>query len=187
MKVNQATTHVKYYASHQMVITKLQTFNELEHVQGTEKSLRILQLNMERLNWFLGDVRIPKFNYNINYKTNQVTTFSEFMFGTQIHPKTAFSFRDTIYNSMINNDETWIYQEGIELMRTLKTENYGFKDYSLENFITRGTKPLGKGEPHWDLAYVDLEAFCQCTKYDRKKAFSVYEDEMIDFYEGEIR
>ena len=119
MKVSDATTHVKYYANHQMVITKLQTFNELEHVQGTEKSLRILQLNMERLNWFLGDVRIPKFNYNINYKTNQVTTFSEFMFGTQIHPKTAFSFRDTIYNSMINNDETWIYQEGIELMRTL--------------------------------------------------------------------
>ena len=46
----------------------------------------------------------------------------------------------------------------------------------LENFIERGTKPLGKDEPPWNLAYVDLEAFCECTKKDREKAFKTYEE-----------
>ena len=178
MKVSDATTHVKYYANHQMVITKLQTFNELEHVQGTEKSLRILQLNMERLNWFLGDIRIPKFNYNVNFEKNQVKIYSEYMFGTQIYPKIAYENKDVIYDSMVNSDQTWFYQEGIKHITTLKTKNYGFKDYSYENFIVRGTKPLGKDEPHWDIAYVDLEAFCECTNDDRKKAFKIYEGSM---------
>jgi len=178
MKVSEATTHVKYYASHQMVITKLQTFKDTSHTQGAEKSLRLLQLNMERHNWFLGDIRIPKFNYNINLKTNQVTIYSEYMFGTQIHPLIANEFKDTIYNNMVNCDKTWIYQEGIQLIRTLKTKNYGFKDYSLENFIIRGTKPQAKDEPHWNIAYVDIEAFCECTEDDRKKAFKFYESQI---------
>ena len=195
MKVNDATTHVKYYASHQMMITKLQTFNDAVYTQGAEKSLRILQLNMERLNWFLGDIRIPKFNYNVNFEKNQVKIYSEYMFGTQIYPKIAYENKDVIYDSMVNSDQTWFYQEGInpakyktydELMterssmsmKTVKSKNYGFKDYSLENFIVRGTKPLGKDEPHWDIAYVDLEAFCECTNDDRKKAFKIYEGSM---------
>ena len=195
MKVNDATTHVKYYASHQMMITKLQTFNDAVYTQGAEKSLRILQLNMERLNWFLGDIRIPKFNYNVNFEKNQVTIYSEYMFGTQIYPKIAYENKDVIYDSMVNSDQTWFYQEGInpakyktydELMterssmsmKTVKSKNYGFKDYSLENFIVRGTKPLGKDEPHWDIAYVDLEAFCECTNDDRKKAFKFYESQI---------
>ena len=178
MKISDATTHVKYYANHQMVITKLQTFKNATYVGGAEKSLRILQSNMERHNWFLGDIRIPKFNYNINLKTNQVTIYSEYMFGTQIHPLIANEFKDTIYNNMVNSDKTWIYQEGIRLIRTLKTENYGFKDYSLENFIIRGTKPQAKDEPHWNIAYVDIEAFCECTEDDRKKAFKTYESQI---------
>ena len=195
MKVNDATTHVKYYASHQMMITKLQTFNDAVYTRGAEKSLRILQLNMERLNWFLGDIRIPKFNYNVNFEKNQVKIYSEYMFGTQIYPKIAYENKDVIYDSMVNSDQTWFYQEGInpakyktydELMterssmsmKTVKSKNYGFKDYSLENFIVRGTKPLGKDEPHWDIAYVDLEAFCECTNDDRKKAFKIYEGSM---------
>ena len=195
MKVNDATTHVKYYASHQMMITKLQTFNDAVYTRGAEKSLRILQLNMERLNWFLGDIRIPKFNYNVNFEKNQVKIYSEYMFGTQIYPKIAYENKDVIYDSMVNSDQTWFYQEGInpakyktydELMterssmsmKTVKSKNYGFKDYSLENFIVRGTKPLGKDEPHWDIAYVDLEAFCECTNDDRKKAFKFYESQI---------
>ena len=195
MKVNDATTHVKYYASHQMMITKLQTFNDLKYTAGAEQSLRILQLNMERLNWFLGDIRIPKFNYNVNFEKNQVKIYSEYMFGTQIYPKIAYENKDVIYDSMVNSDQTWFYQEGInpakyktydELMterssmsmKTVKSKNYGFKDYSYENFIVRGTKPLGKDEPHWDIAYVDLEAFCECTNDDRKKAFKIYEGSM---------
>jgi len=176
MKVSDATTHVKYYASHQMVITKLQTFNDAVYTHGAEKSLRILQLNMERLNWFLGDIRIPKFNYNVNFEKNQVTIYSEYMFGTQVNWNSGWRLKDVIYDSMIKNDQTWIYQEGIEHIRTLKTKNYGFKDYSLENFIERGNKPLGKNEPEWNLAYVDLEAFCECTKEDREKAFKTYEE-----------
>lgn len=193
MKVNQATTHVKYYASHQMMITKLQTFNDLKYTAGAEQSLRILQLNMERFNWFLGDIRIPKFDYHVDFKTNQVTIYSEFMFGTQLYPNIAYPNKDVIYDSMINSDQIWFYQEGInpakyktydELitkrssmsMKTVKSKNYGFKDYSLENFIMRGTKPLGKDEPHWNIAYVDLEAFCECTNDDRKKAFKTYEE-----------
>tara|TARA_B100001057_G_scaffold23815_1_gene22037 strand:- start:792 stop:1337 length:546 start_codon:yes stop_codon:yes gene_type:complete len=181
MKVNEATTHVKYYASHQMVITKLQTFNDSVYTQGAEKGLRILQLNMERLNWFLGDIRIPKFNYNVNFKTNQVTIYSEYMFGTQINPLIAREFKDTIYDSMVNTDQTWVYQEVDEFARARshKTKNYGFKDYSLENFIVRGTKPLGKDEAHWNIAYVDLEAFCECTYDDRKIKFEFYEGEII--------
>ena len=178
MQVSDATTHVKYYASHQMMITKLQTFNDLKYTAGAEQSLRILQLNMERLNWFLGDIRIPKFNYNVNFEKNQVTIYSEYMFGTQIHPLIANEFKDTIYNNMVNSNKTWIYQEGIQLIRTLKTENYGFKDYSLENFIIRGTKPQAKDEPHWNIAYVDIEAFCECTEDDRKKAFKFYESQI---------
>jgi len=196
MKVSDATTHVKYYASHQMMITKLQTFNDLKYTAGAEQSLRILQLNMERLNWFLGDIRIPKFNYNVNFEKNQVKIYSEYMFGTQIYPKIAYENKDVIYDSMVNSDQTWFYQEGInpakyktydELMtkrssmsmKTVKSKNYGFKDYSLENFIVRGTKPLGKDEPHWNIAYVDLEAFCECTNDDRKIKFKFYEGEMI--------
>lgn len=178
MKISDATTHVKYYASHQMMITKLQTFNDIKYTAGAEQSLRILQLNMERLNWFLGDIRIPKFNYNVNFEKNQVTIYSEYMFGTQIHPLIANEFKDTIYNNMVNSNKTWIYQEGIQLIRTLKTENYGFKDYSLENFIIRGTKPQAKDEPHWNIAYVDIEAFCECTEDDRKKAFKFYESQI---------
>ena len=195
MQVSDATTHVKYYASHQMMITKLQTFNDLKYTAGAEQSLRILQLNMERLNWFLGDIRIPKFNYYVNFKTNQVTVYSEYMFGTQMYPDIACENKDIIYDSMVNSDQTWCYQEGINpanyktydeleakrssmLMRTVKTKNYGFKDYSLENFIIRGTKPLGKDEPHWNIAYVDLEAFCECSNDDRKKAFKTYESKI---------
>ena len=44
MKISDATTHVKYYASHQMMITKLQTFNDIKYTAGAEQSLRILQL-----------------------------------------------------------------------------------------------------------------------------------------------
>jgi len=188
MKVSNATTHVKYYASHQMMITKLQTFNDLKYTAGAEKSLRLLQLNMEKNDWFLGEIRIPRFNYNINFKTNQVVIFSEYMFGTQINPLTAREFKDTIYNSMVSNEQSWIYQEGIQFLRSndeklkikaVKEKDYGFKDYTLENFIIRGTKPLGKDEPHWDIAYVDIEAFCGCTKDDRKKAFKFYEGEMM--------
>ena len=73
MKVSDATTHVKYYASHQMMITKLQTFNDLKYTAGAEQSLRILQSNMERHNWFLGEISIPKFSYNANLNTNQIT------------------------------------------------------------------------------------------------------------------
>ena len=51
-------------------------------------------------------------------------------------------------------------------------------NYSYENFIVRGTKPLGKDEQPWKIAYVDLEAFCECTKDDRKKAFKIYEGSM---------
>lgn len=179
MKVSDATTHVKYYASHQMMITKLQTFNDSAYTEGAEQSLRILQSNMERHNWFLGEIRIPKFHYNVDLNTNQITIFSEYMFGTQINPLTAREFKDTIYDSMVNNDEMWFYQEGIKLMRSVKSVNYGFKDYTLENFIVRGTKPLGKDEPHWNIAYVDIEAFCGCTKDNRKKAFEYYEGEMM--------
>tara|TARA_B100001094_G_scaffold287472_1_gene303047 strand:+ start:507 stop:1088 length:582 start_codon:yes stop_codon:yes gene_type:complete len=189
MKVSDATTHVKYYASHQMMITKLQTFNDIKYTAGAEQSLRILQLNMERFNWFLGDIRIPKFNYTVNFDKNQITTYSEYMFGTQIYQKIAYENKDVIYDSMVNSDQTWFYQEGINtkrvdwplhkrssmLMSTKKSKNYGFKDYSLENFIIRGTKPLGKDEPHWNIAYVDLEAFCKCSNDDRKKAFKTYE------------
>ena len=188
MNVNEATTHVKYYANHQMMITKLQTFNDSVYTEGAEKSLRLLQLNMERLNWFIGDIRIPRFNYNINFKTNQVVIFSEYMFGTQVNPLTAHEFKDIIYDSMVSNEQSWIYQEGIQFLRsndkklkitTVTEKDYGFKDYSLENFIVRGTKPLGKDEPYWDIAYVDIEAFCGCTKDDRKKAFKFYEGEMM--------
>jgi len=59
------------YSKAIMMITKLQTFNDIKYTAGAEQSLRVLQLNMERLNWFLGDIRIPKFNYYVNFKTNQ--------------------------------------------------------------------------------------------------------------------
>jgi len=193
MRISEATTHVKYYASHQMMITKLQTFNDIKYTAGAEQSLRVLQLNMERLNWFLGDIRIPKFSYTVNFETNQITTHAEYMFGTQVNWNSGSRFKDVIYDSMVNSDQTWFYQEGINpakyktydelkikrasmVMRTRKSTNYGFKDYSLENFIERGTKPLGKDEPDWNLAYVDLEAFCECTNDDRKKAFKTYEE-----------
>tara|TARA_Y100000022_G_scaffold86574_1_gene74614 strand:- start:155 stop:703 length:549 start_codon:yes stop_codon:yes gene_type:complete len=181
MKVSNATTHVKYYASHQMMITKLQTFNDLENFLSAEKNLKVLKSNMEKNNWVFNSIRIPKFDFSTNLDKNQITTYSEFMFGTQIHPLIAFQFKDTIYDSMVNathyNDEPWFYKDDFKLIK-LRNQNWGFKDYSLENFIIRGTKPLGKDEPHWDIAYVDLEAFCECTNDDRKKAFRFYESQI---------
>jgi len=159
MKVSEATTHVKYYASHQMMITKLQTFNDLKYTSGAEQSLRVLKSTMEDCDWFLGDIKIPKFDYDVNFDKNQITTHSEFMFGTQVNWNSGWRLKDFIYDNMVDIDG-----------------DYGFKDYSLENFIERGNKPLGKNESPWNLAYVDLEAFCKCTKDDRKKAFKTYEE-----------
>ena len=159
MKVSDAITHEKYYANHQMIITKLQTFNDPIYTKGTEKSLRILKSTMENRNWFFNEIKIPRFNFDVDLDKNQIVTYSEFMFGTQVNWNSGWRLKDFIYNSMVDTDE-----------------DYGFKDFSLENFIERGTKPLGKDEPPWDLAYVDLEAFCECTKKDREKAFKTYEE-----------
>jgi hypothetical protein len=152
MKVSDATCHVKPYATHQMMITKLQTYNLLEKAKEFARWLEVLKIKMKSDNWFIGSVRIPKFDYKI--QENKITIEAEYMFGKQLDISSASGWRDIIYNDMVDVDK-----------------NYGFRDYTFDNFIIRETRPLGIKEPNWTIAYVDLEAFCQCTKVDRIDCF----------------
>ena len=152
MKVSDSTCHVKSYATHQMMITKLQTYNELYDAQEFARCLEILKTKMESDDWFFGLIRIPKFEYKI--EENQITIESEYMFGKQLDISTAARWSSFIYDNMVNVDDS-----------------IGFIDYSFDNFIIRSDRPLGIKEPNWTIAYVDLEAFCECTKLKRKEFF----------------
>ena len=107
MQVSDATTHVKYYASHQMMITKLQTFNDLEHSKVAEKNLKILKSNMEDNNWFFNSIRIPKFDFSTNFDKNQIIIYSEFMFGTQVNWNSGWRLKEFIYDSMVDTNEDY--------------------------------------------------------------------------------
>ena len=157
MEVTSCTTHVKKHAKHQMMITKLQTYNDVTYAKYRSSDLDVLKRNCEERNWFFGSIKIPKFEYVI--KENKILIQSEFMFGVQLNQVDIPDHQSTIYNELVNIDN-------IE-------ELYGFKDLTLDNFIIRSDdgKQLDNNEPYWNFAYVDHEGFTKCTKKDKKKKF----------------
>ena len=146
MKITDATTHRKPYANHQMMISKLCTYDHKRTLIRNVKNLNTLKKKVETNNYFYGRFRIPKFTYEI--KGLQLHMNIEFMFGKQLcrygmmGRKTFSAFRDMVYEDMINIDDPM-----------------AFIDFNLDNFIIRGSKPLGEGDQPWEIAYVDLEAY----------------------------
>ena len=152
MKITDATTHKKpnvrghAYANHQMMISKLCTYDLKRTLIRNVENLNMLKKKVETNNYFYGRFRIPKFSYEI--KGLQLHINMEFMFGKQLNRsgmmgrKTFSAFRDMVYEDMVNINDPM-----------------AFIDFNLDNFIIRGSKPLGEGDQPWEIAYVDLEAY----------------------------
>ena len=148
MKITDATTHRKPYGNHQMMISKLCTYDCKRILIRTVENLNMLKKKVETNNYFYGRFRIPKFSYEI--KGLQLHINMEFMFGKQLNPSRIPNghwaqwkkIRDMVYEDMVNIDDPM-----------------AFTDFTLDNFIVRGGKPLGEGDQPWEIAYVDLEAY----------------------------
>ena len=155
MKITDATTHRKPYANHQMMISKLCTHDRERTLIHTVENLNMLKKKVETNNYFYGRVRIPKFSYKI--KGLQLHMNMEFMFGKQLNPsRMKKKIRDMVYEDMVNIDDPM-----------------AFIDFNLDNFIVRGSKPLGEGDQPWEIAYVDLEAYTGPCADAPTKAFRV--------------
>ena len=160
MKITDATTHRKPYGNHQMMISKLCTYDLKRTLIRNVENLNMLKKKVETNNYFYGRFRIPKFSYEI--KGLQLHINMEFMFGKQLcrsgmmGRKTFSAFRDMVYEDMVNIDDPM-----------------AFIDFNLDNFIVRGGKPLGEGDQPWEIAYVDLEAYTGPCADAPTKAFRV--------------
>lgn len=154
MKISEATIHRKPYANHQMMITKLCTYDHINILNWTVSNLEQLKSEVEDNNWFYRRIRIPKFSYVA--KKNQLMIKMEFMFGKQLNLSSSNKqkWKNIVWEDMVNIDD-----------------RYAFKDYNLDNFILRGTKPQGENDPPWEIAFVDLEAYVETKKSDRITSF----------------
>ena len=63
------------------------------------------------------------------------------------------------------------YDDGLREDLVPNNQEYAFKDYNLDNFILRGTKPQDENEPPWEIAFVDLEAYVETKKTYRITSF----------------
>ena len=153
MKISEATIHRKPYGNHQMMITKLCTYDNRSHLDWTYRNLEKLRNEVEPNNWFYGRIRIPKFSVEV--KKKQMMIKMEFMFGKQLNLSSVNQkWKDIVWNDMVN-----------------VKGHTAFKDYNLDNFIIRGTKPQGENEIPWEIAYVDLEAYAETIKSYRITSF----------------
>jgi len=164
MRITNCTAQIKPYARHQLMITKLQTFKRIHQARDAALRLKILKSVMKRQKWFIGRVRIPKFDYVLEGK--KLITNSEFMYGKQFWPDNAKTLKDVIHDDLVQ----WSYIDRLHgdiLNQKILPMEYGFIDFNLENFVIRNRDLIGKGEKNWEFAFVDLEAFGECSLEER--------------------
>ena len=153
MKITDCTKHKKYYATHQLMMSKLCTYENAYTLMWNIRNLQKLKEKLEDTNYFYGRFRIPKFSFET--RGLQLYLKMEYMFGKQVYKELVTKeLRDMVWEDMVNTDDT-----------------YAFKDLNLDNFIRRGTKPLAEGDPYWEYAYVDLEAYSTSDKPKRVDKF----------------
>jgi hypothetical protein len=167
IKVSEATVHRKPHVKHQLMITKLCTFDEQHRLEHNVKNLEKLKSKISPTNYFCGRIKIPKFSYEV--KGKQLTIKMEYMFGEQLNfwvlGRNYSKWKDIIFEDMVIADD-----------------KIGFNDYTLDNFIIRGARPLGNNEPNWEIAYVDLEAYYHLSDLERIIKFKNTKEWQLEYF-----
>ena len=91
------------------------------------------------------------------------------MFGEQLNfwvlGRNYSKWKDIIFEDMVIGDD-----------------KIGFNDYTLDNFIIRGARPLGNNEPNWEIAYVDLEAYYHLSDLERIIKFKNTKEWQLEYF-----
>ena len=124
------------YEKKRFILKKESHVRNKQHLESFEFRMSLLRQKKFR------KIKIPYFTYCIN---GSIITYEiEFIKGTQLKIENVHEYYNIIESDLIFTEE-----------------NYGFTDFSLENFIVQ----LHTGE----LYFVDFEDWCSCNDLDRKK------------------
>ena len=170
MHIEDTLQHKKEFCTSQIKVTKLVRYADIPMEKPWKSQfdfqyncLKRLKEDCEENNYFFGEVRIPKFDFEM-YDDHSILIESELLFGRQLTSLDMHAYAShgkpilkTIWDSVVSYPDV--------------PDRYGFRDLNADNFIERGKKKLMEGEPEWQLGFVDIESYQPCDLKESKREF----------------